>query len=45
MVQVLIFLIAVECFFWDDIKNNATQNSIHFLIMQNFIDYLHKNTH
>lgn len=45
MVQVLKFLIAVECFFWDDIKNNAKQNSIHSLIIQNFIDYLHKNSH
>lgn len=45
MVRVLKFLTAVEWFYWDDIKNNATQNSIHSLIMQNFINYLHKNSH
>lgn len=45
MVRVLKFLIAVECFFWDDIKNKARHNPIHSLITQNFIDYLHKNSH
>lgn len=45
MVWVLKFLIAVEGFFWDDIKNKATQNSIHSLTIQNFIHYLHKNSH